>query len=131
MQLRAMAMARWVLPVPVPPTSTTLRCWARKSPPARSRTSVSLIGVPSNCEVVDVLGQRQLGDGELVLDRARLLLGDLGVEQIADDALRLVLALDGGGDDLVEGGLHAVELELAHEVEDLGAFHQMALLRLS
>ena len=26
-------------------------------------------------EVVDVLGQRQLGDGELVLDRARLLLG--------------------------------------------------------
>ena len=29
-------------------------------------------------EVVDVLGQRQLGDGELVLDRARLLLGDLG-----------------------------------------------------
>ena len=82
-------------------------------------------------EVVDVLGQRQLGDGDLVLDRARLLLGDLGVEQIADDALRLVLALDGGGDDLVVGGLHAVELELAHEVEDLGAFHQMALLRLS
>jgi len=25
MQARAMAMARWVLPVPVPPTSTTLR----------------------------------------------------------------------------------------------------------
>ena len=43
---------------------------------------------------------------------------DLGVEQIADDALRLVLALDGGGHDLVEGGLHAVELELAHEVEE-------------
>ena len=45
-------------------------------------------------EVVDVLGQRQLGDGELVLDRARLLLGDLGREQIADDPRRLVLALD-------------------------------------
>ncbi len=29
-------------------------------------------------EVVDVLGQRQLGDRELVLDRARLLLADLG-----------------------------------------------------
>ena len=28
MQLLAIAMARWVLPVPVPPTSTVLRCWA-------------------------------------------------------------------------------------------------------
>jgi len=27
-----MAIARWVLPVPVPPTRTTLRCWARKAP---------------------------------------------------------------------------------------------------
>jgi hypothetical protein len=38
-------------------------------------------------EVGEVLGERQLGDGELVLDRARLLLVDLGVEQITDDAL--------------------------------------------
>src|SRR6478672_11616324 len=82
-------------------------------------------------EVVEVLGERQLGDGELVLDRARLLLADLGVEQIADDALRLVLAFDGGGHDLVEGGLHAVELELAHEIEELGSFLQLVLLRLS
>ena len=28
MQLLAMAMATWVLPVPIPPTSTALRCWA-------------------------------------------------------------------------------------------------------
>ena len=48
MQLLAMAMARCVLPVPVPPTSTALRCCAMKPPPARSLTSVSLIGVPSN-----------------------------------------------------------------------------------
>ncbi len=41
-------------------------------------------------EVLDVLGQRQLGDGELILDRARLLLGDLGLQEIADEALRLV-----------------------------------------
>ena len=58
-------------------------------------------------EVIEVLGQRQLGGGDLVLDRAGLLLGDLGGEQVADDALRLVLALDGSGDDLVEGSLHA------------------------
>ncbi|SRR6266851_2967689 len=44
-------------------------------------------------EVVDVLGQRQLGDGQLVLDRARLLLGDLGAQEIADDARRLAAAL--------------------------------------
>jgi hypothetical protein len=38
-------------------------------------------------EVGDVLGKRQLGDGELVLDRPRLLLVDLGVEPVADNAL--------------------------------------------
>jgi hypothetical protein len=42
-----------------------------------------------------------------------------------------LLAFDSGGHDLVEGGLHAVELELAHEIEELGSFHQMVLLRLS
>src|SRR5436190_17240011 len=43
MQLLVMPMAMWLLPVPVPPTATTLRCWERKLPPARSRTSCSLI----------------------------------------------------------------------------------------
>ncbi|GEC17306.1 hypothetical protein J2S34_002027 [Nitrobacter winogradskyi] len=82
-------------------------------------------------EAIEILGERQLGDSELVLDRAGLLLVDLGIEQIADDALRFVLALDGGRHDLVEGGLHAIELEFAHEVEELRAFHQTVLLRLS
>ena len=68
---------------------------------------------------------------DLILDRTGLLLGDLGGEQIADDALRLVLALHRRGDDLVEGGLHAKELELAHGGENLGAFRHTALLRLS
>src|SRR5947209_1197724 len=35
-------------------------------------------------EVVDVLGERQLGDAQLVLDRARLLLGDLRFQEVAD-----------------------------------------------
>lgn len=38
-------------------------------------------------EVVDVLGKRQFSDGELILDRARLLLGDLGLQEVADKAL--------------------------------------------
>jgi hypothetical protein len=82
-------------------------------------------------EVLEVLGKRQLGDGELVFDRPGLLLVDLGVEQVADNALGFVLALNRSRHDLVEGGLHAVELEFAHEVEDLGSFHQTVLRRLS
>lgn len=38
-------------------------------------------------EVGDILGEWQLGDGELVFDRPSLLLVDLGGEQIADDTL--------------------------------------------
>ena len=52
-------------------------------------------------EVLKVLGERQFGDRELVLDRSRLFLVDLGVEQVADNALGFVLALDGGRHDLV------------------------------
>src|SRR5712664_1766047 len=122
MQLLAMAMARWVLAVPVPPTRTALRCWAIKPPPARSLTSVWLMGVLSNWKSSRSF-KRQLGDGELVLDRASLLLVDLGVEQVADNALGFVLALDGGRHDLVEGSLHAVEFEFAHEIEQLSALH--------
>jgi hypothetical protein len=44
-------------------------------------------------EVIDVLGQRQFGDGQLVFDRARLLLGDLGGEQITENTRRLVPVL--------------------------------------
>src|SRR5260221_14689173 len=47
---------------------------------------------PIELNVVDILGEREFGDGELVSDRARLLFGDLGGKEIADDALRLVLA---------------------------------------
>ena len=39
-------------------------------------------------EVVDVLGERQSRDRELVLDRAGLLFRDLGFEQVAAEALR-------------------------------------------
>jgi hypothetical protein len=57
----------------------------------------------------------------------RLLPVDLGGEQIADDSLGFLLTFDGSRDDLVEGSLHAIELE----IEDLGSFHQTVLRRLS
>ena len=114
MQARAMAMARWVLPVPVPPTRTTLRWWARKSPPARSRTRVSLIGVPSKAKSSMSLASGSLAMVIWYLIERACFSAISAVQQVADDALRLVLALDRRGDDLVVGGLHAVELQLAH-----------------
>lgn len=74
-------------------------------------------------ELLDVLGQRQLGDRHLVADRTRLLLGDLGLEQVSDDPRWLVLALDAVRHDLVIGAAHPVKLEGGHQVEDLGAVH--------
>src|SRR6478736_2330859 len=62
MQLRAIAMARWVLPVPVPPTRTALRCWAMKPPLARSLTNTWLMGVPSNWK-----SSRSLASGSLAM----------------------------------------------------------------
>src|SRR3954470_12467572 len=40
-------------------------------------------------ELGDLLGKRQLGDCDLILDRARLLLGDLGLKEVSDDLLWL------------------------------------------
>src|SRR5215470_12596027 len=75
-------------------------------------------------EVGNVFRQRQLGNGQLVFDRARLLFSDLGVEQIADDAGWLVPALDAGDHHLIIGRSHPVELERRHQLENVGAFHQ-------
>src|SRR5262249_34416121 len=75
-------------------------------------------------EIVDVLGQRQLGDGQLVFDRARLLLGNLSAEPLADDARRLVPTLEPARHDLVIGRPHPVELERRHQLENVGALHQ-------
>jgi len=74
-------------------------------------------------EVAEVFGERQLGGGELIPDRPRLVLRDLGAQEIADEALRLVLALERSSQRLVVGAPHRVELEAAHRVEDFGSFH--------
>ena len=72
-----------------PPTRTTLRCWAMNSPLARSRTKILVDRRAFELEVVDILGERQLGDRELISDRTRVLLRYLRLEQIADEPLRL------------------------------------------
>jgi hypothetical protein len=59
MQLLAMAMARWVLPVPVPPTSTALRCWAEVT--TGEITHERLVDRRTlELQVVEVLGERRV-----------------------------------------------------------------------
>jgi hypothetical protein len=87
-----------------------------------------LIGVPLKAKVIEILGERQLGDRHLVSDRACLLLRYLGCEQIADEALWFVLALDRGGQCLIIGALHAEELQRTHHVEHFGSLHAHRLL---
>jgi hypothetical protein len=117
--------------VPVPPINTALRLFGEKGA-ARQIADQRLVDRRAGeVKVVDVLGQRQLGDSQLVLDRARLLLGDLSAQEIADNAWRLVPALDAGGHHLIVGRSHTVELERRHELENVGALHQEARRRLS
>jgi hypothetical protein len=86
-----------------------------KSPPARSRT-IAKRSPGGRCrraafvfidrcgfelKAVDILGERQFGYGQLVLDRARLLLGDLGLEQVAREALWFMLTFERRGEDFV------------------------------
>ena len=65
-------------------------------------------------ELLQFLGERQLGDGHLVFDRPGLLFSEFGGQQIPDDLLRFVLAFDGGGQHLFAllqcdaGCLHSV-----------------------
>jgi hypothetical protein len=56
---------------------------------------------PFELEAVDILGKWQFGDGQLVFDRTRLLLRDLGLQQIARESLRFMLPLDRRREDLV------------------------------
>ncbi len=74
-------------------------------------------------EFVQFLGQGELGDRHLVFDRTGLLLADLGIQQVADDLLRVVLTLDRRGHDLIVGRLHPVELQLSHCVQHMRSFH--------
>ena len=70
----------------VPPTSTTLLLGDEAA--AGEVFDQGLVDRRAGeLEVGEVLGEREPGDGELVFDRARLLLADLGGEQVADDPL--------------------------------------------
>ena len=88
----------------------------------------SKFGLPV-LEAVELAGERQLGSGHLVLDGTGVFLGDLSLQQVANDVLDGVLALEGVGNDLIIGVTHAGELQLGHQVDDLMALHHHAALR--
>ena len=58
-----------------------------------------------------------------------MLVGDLRLQQIADDALNGILTLDRVSDHLVIGLAHTGKLEVAHQLQDLVTFHHHAALR--
>ena len=125
-----MPMAMWLLPVPVPPTRTTLRLASRKS----GRELLEPAGI-HGClverQVGQLLGERQPGRAHLVVDGAGLLGGDLGLEQGADDLLDAVLALDPGRNDIVVGRLHAEQLQARHQLQDLQSAPQVISMALA
>ena len=57
-----MATARWVFPVPVPPTSTMLRLPSRKPPPASSWIRGSLTGEAAKSKSASSLAVGSLAD---------------------------------------------------------------------
>ena len=89
-----------------------------------------MTGVPVKSKVASSLasGKRAIAIWYLI---ERLLLGDLGLQQIADNLGHRVLPLQPGGEDLVERGAHAGELQLVHHLDDLVALHHTARRRLS
>ena len=74
-------------------------------------------------EVGQLLGRRQPGGRHLVLDGARLLVGDLGLQQRTDDLLHRMAALEPVGEDVVIGGAHACELQRCHHRQHLMTLH--------
>ena len=73
-------MARSDLPVPVLPDQHGVALLGEKSAGRPVADQALVDRRAGEVELVNVLGQRQFGDGQLVLDRAGLLLGDLGAE---------------------------------------------------
>jgi hypothetical protein len=91
---------------------------------ARSRTNAALIGVPLKSKSV-----RSLASGSLAMVSWYLI--ERASKELTDDLLRFMAPLQAVRHDFVEGSPHAKELQLAHEIENLGAFHQPALRKLS
>ena len=74
-------------------------------------------------EAVEIFQHREPGAANPVADRPGLTMGVLGTDQAGDQRIDLIPPGQALAGDLVEAGAHAIELELAHRVQNLVAFH--------
>ena len=118
-----MATARWVFPVPVPPTSTMLRLLSQEVAAGEFLDQGLIDRGSGEVEVGQLLGRRQPGGRHLVLDGARLLVGDLGLQQRTDDLLHRMTAFEPVGEDVVVGGAHACKLQRRHHRQHIMTLH--------
>ena len=118
-----MATARWVFPVPVPPTSTDVALPFEEAAAGELLDQGLVDRRGGEVEVGQLLGRRQLGGGHLVFDRACPLVGDLDLQQRTDDLLHRMTALEPVGEDVVVGGAHACELQRRHHRQHIMTFH--------
>ena len=74
-------------------------------------------------ERVDILDYRQLGGAHPVADRGGMAMGGLGAQQVGQDLHGGAVALDAGGDRLIERARHAFEAKAAHGIDHLMPLH--------
>src|SRR6185312_10399896 len=82
-------------------------------------------------ERVEIFEHGEPGAAVAIADGPRLPVGPLGPDQAGDEGIDLVAPGEALAGDLIEAGAHAVELELAHGLQNLMAFHQATFLMLS
>ena len=120
---RAMAMARWVLACSGAADQHNVALVGDEAAGAKIAHQALVDRCAGKVELLDVLCQGQLGDGQLIADGSCQLLSDLRLQQIADEPGRFVLPLDACSQDLVIGAAHSVKLQRPLQIEDLSAFH--------
>jgi hypothetical protein len=79
-------------------------------------------------ELVDILQDWELGSADAVADRAGLPMGAFGPDQAGDERIDLIAPGKALTGNFIEAGAHAVELQLAHGLQNLVAFHQAIFL---
>src|SRR5674476_342405 len=79
-------------------------------------------------ELFQIFENRELGAGDAIADRARLPMCAFGPDQASDEGIDLIAPGKTFAGNLIEAGAHAVELQFAHGLQNLMAFHQATFL---
>ena len=109
-----MAMARWLLPDASSTNQDHVAFGLKKASALKIANQCFVDWAFGEDKVGQFLGHRQMSCPDLVANRARLLLGEFGLEQIAEQILKGALAADGVAQNFVEDGAHAGQMKLQH-----------------